>query len=81
MTFYSQNSNILTVSESLRQNIFYLGGAPLQRNQSFADAKHCEICNKVLPPQFGDSICPSCNIRSFRQQKILSAVVTTMNMM
>ncbi len=39
----------------------------MQKNHSFADAKHCEICNKVLPPQFGDSICPICKEYSLFQ--------------
>ena len=32
----------------------------MQKNQLFSKTKHCEICNKVLPPQFGDSICSAC---------------------
>ena len=27
---------------------------------SFSEAKHCEICDAILPPKYTGSICPSC---------------------
>ena len=39
----------------------------MQKNNIFGETKYCEICNKILPPQLSDGLCPACKEYSLFQ--------------